>query len=309
MKLLCFMLIALLTGCANYPRLGLPLVQEDADRIKTIQVIVMAQQEPLRISRTRYDSSQTVALRTVGGYGGAIAASAMESSANNRYIRSEQETGQITKPLLEQVDGMDYREVLRNQLESALNRNGRFKITQVIGVEDKYGDFGSAKYIQNSDSNAVLFVSATLEMSPGLGLSNQVHYRLVAKSGEVILNDYMSFSVLPPEPDIQRKIAWWNNANRYRNAVVHSGYAVATLLNDQIFGKNDFISRAEFLKKFNDPGNPVKWNTTIEPDRQKQVCDDMPNSDEYVVENYAIRKVMVGAMYDVILKCQARSGN
>jgi hypothetical protein len=306
MRRLHLMLFTLLTGCASHPYLGLPLVMEDANTIKSVEVVVMTQQEPLQISRTRYDSSQTIALQTVGGAYGAIAANALQISANNQYARAEYDAVQITKPLQAQVEDMDYRETLRTLSESALKKDGRFMITSIVTADQKGNVFGSKKYAKNSDADAVLFIIAYLEMSPGLILSNTVHYQLVAKTGEIMLNNQMTFTLLPPGQNMREKMVWWNTDNRYRNAVKHSAYAIAALMNNQIFDKNDFITRAALLQKNNDLRNSSKQNNVAETDREKPTpCNNMPSSDRYVAENYAIQKARAGEWFIESLKCSS----
>lgn len=301
-RVLGVVLLALLAGCVHEPNLGMPLLMEDAERIKTVEVVVIAKREPLQISRMHFDSSQTSALRNVGGALGAIAANAMESNANSQYARTEEEARRITKRLLSQVEGMDYRETLRAHLESALKKDGRFKITKVVSVEEKEVPFGSAKYAQSENADAVLFVSPYLEMTPVLRLKNDVYYRLVAKSGEVVVNDLMWFFVEPPGSNIEEKMAWWIAKDRYRNVVGHSAYAVAVLLNNQIFNKNEFVTRSTHLQEL-DEARKSSNGYSVVPTITHPPCTEIPSSDGYSADSYTIRKIMRWGMYDGALKC------
>ena len=298
-----FPIVSLLSGCANHPPFGLPLVAEDADRIKTIEVVTWTYPEPLRISRTRYDYGNTAALRTMGSLGN-LAAIAMESSANSVYIRSENEAREATKPLLAQVEGMDFREVLRFRLGSSLKKNGRFQITKITENNGKRTEFGSKEYAKNSDADAILFVDAHMEINAAdLWFHDQIYYRITSRSGETLVNGMADFKMRLPVNSYSDKLLWWEKNNRYRQAMIHSVYGAAAVINSRILNRSDFISRETnqaALSSFKQP----YYATNTEIPISISFCDgELPGSDEYIPDNYIAYEGALGKVDEVFVKC------
>lgn len=241
----------ILSGCAHtYPKHDVDLDSSQMGNIKTLEVIVIADEKPFVVARQYYDDSSTIALRQVGGQAGAIAASVISSSANKQYAESAEAVRKQLMPLQDQINDINYVDRMVNAIKTRINADGQLQVIKVTGRPSENTarqlrfvyEGGINDYSAKSEADAVLLVLPRFSFSgpPYLGLTQNTPVWMVAKDGRTVFFGKASHIGTIPPSDLSatEKVAWWCQEDRYRRIVLNSVDSTIEFINRRIIANN-----------------------------------------------------------------------
>lgn len=242
----------ILSGCAHftYPKQDVALHPTQIENIKTLEMIVVADEKPFTVDRQYYDDSSTIALRQVSGLAGAIAASVISSSANRQYAATAEAIRKQLVPVQEQVNDLNYVDLMTNSLKTRISADGQLQVVKVTGRPNENGTSqfrfvyqgGINDYSAKSEADAVVLILPTLSFygHSSLVLTQKTRVWMMAKDGRTVFfgTALHSGAVPPTNLSTTEKIDWWSLDDRYRRIVLNSVDSTIEFINRKIIANS-----------------------------------------------------------------------